>query len=229
MDLVEKKLINVREVKISQQSVSLMNETIFDSINRTVGTNDRLVIVGDFCYGQRHDTRHILAKEFRDKINCQNVYLIYGNHDDRSALSRYFTACYDQFTFSIDNRKVFACHYPCRSWEGKGHEIIHVYGHVHGLLAEEDEGGILPYQKKLFSEGFQRVLEKYGSYNHEIIRDLLDVVASANGADYTLDVGVDVRKGVPFGTPWSMKEIVDHMNKKKMKVEAKKALIGNAQ
>ena len=48
-----------------------------------------------------------------------------------------------------------------------------------------------------------------------LINELLAVTESTKGIDLTVDVGVDnLRKGMPFGTPWSMEEIREHMDQK---------------
>jgi len=45
---------------------------------------------------------------------------------------------------------------------------------------------------------------------------LLEIVASMNGSQLTLDVGVDnlLRPDLPFGTPWSMSDIRAYMQEK---------------
>jgi hypothetical protein len=77
----------------------------------------------------------------------------------------------------------------------------------------EDNGELMPYEKNIFSEGFQSVLLKYGvKFAEEVCSELLQVCASIKGINLTLDVGVDnVRNGVPFGTPWSMEDIRNYM------------------
>lgn len=111
-------------------------------------------------------------------------------------------------------------HYPCRSWDMAHHGSWMLYGHVHNLFWPEDNGEIMPYAKGVFSNGFDAVLEKLGIRNEsgereQAVQELLDIVASMNGIDLTLDVGVDnVRNGVPFGTPWSMDDLHTYFGKK---------------
>ena len=58
-------------------SVEEMNRKVIDAINECVATDDRLYILGDFTY------RLPLAEavRLRERIECQNVTLIRGNHD----------------------------------------------------------------------------------------------------------------------------------------------------
>mgnify|MGYP000320320453 FL=1 len=58
-------------------SVEEMNRKIIDAVNECVAADDRLYILGDFTY------RLPLADavRLRERIECQNVTLIRGNHD----------------------------------------------------------------------------------------------------------------------------------------------------
>ena len=58
-------------------SVEEMNRKVIDAINECVAVDDRLYILGDFTY------RLPLAEavRLRERIECQNVTLIRGNHD----------------------------------------------------------------------------------------------------------------------------------------------------
>lgn len=210
------------DVKISQESTERMNTRIIDSINATVGSGDNLVILGDFCFIDKYNKfgkpdAGKSAKQYRDRINCKNIYLIYGNHDDRRILSPLFSACYDQHMWNINGQKVFTSHYPCRSWDSAYHGAYMLYGHTHAALTPEDNGQLLPYDKMVFTDGFNKVLRKYNiDQTDAIMEDLLKVAASTKGINLTLDVGVDnQRKNMPFGTPWNMDEIHAYMAKKK--------------
>lgn len=210
------------DVKISQESTERMNARIIDSINATVSSGDNLVILGDFCFIDKYNKfgkpdAGKSAKQYRDRINCKNIYLIYGNHDDRRILSPLFSACFDQHMWNINGQKVFTSHYPCRTWDSAHHGAYMLYGHTHAALTPEDNGQLLPYDKMVFTDGFNKVLKKYNiDQTDAIVEDLLKVAASTKGINLTLDVGVDnQRKNMPFGTPWSMDEIHAYMAKKK--------------
>ena len=228
MEMIDKRLVPQRELRISQESVKLMTDTILDSINATVQRDDTLVIGGDFCWTTR-ENRGRRARELRDRINCQNVYLIWGNHDDRKALQPLFKGCFDQYMFKVDGQHIFMSHYPSRSWDMVQHGSWMLYGHVHNNLWHEDNGQLSPYTKSVLTGEFGNVLQKYGFgldrlEIHHLIDDLLAVVADQNGTSLTADVGVDnVRPGVPFGTPWSMPELTSYMATKKARWDARQA------
>jgi calcineurin-like phosphoesterase family protein len=211
-DLIKKGLVPASDLKINDDAVQDMDTTIIDNINSKVDKDDNLVIVGDFCLSKSSHNRKTI-QSYRDRITCKNIYLIYGNHDHRSACQDVFTACYENYLFKIDGQQIFTSHYPCRSWDRASHGAWMIYGHVHNIYHPEDNGELMPYEKNIFSEGFQSVLLKYGvKLAEEVCSELLQVCASIKGINLTLDVGVDnVRSGVPFGTPWSMEDIRNYM------------------
>jgi len=229
LSMIDRGAIPARDLRISPESTNRMTDTIIDSTNAVVGSDDTLVLIGDFCWTPRDD-RFTVAKKFRDRINCKNMFLIWGNHDDRRILGPLFKACYDQYVFNVDGQHIFCSHYPCRSWDMAHHGSWDLYGHVHDLYGPEDNGDLMPYQKKVFTEGFNSVLERYfggdigENDRHNVVQDLLAVCASLNGIDLTVDVGVDNRirgDSVPFGTPWSMTDLRSYMGSKKSRWDAR--------
>ena len=211
-DWADKKLIDIREIKIDPIAVRQMDQRMIDSINSCVDIDDNLVIVGDFCLS--HDPK--IIRDYRERIICKNIYLIYGNHDDRRACQGIFTSCFENYLFRIDGHKVFVSHYPHRSWDGASSGAWMLYGHVHNKYYAEDNGRLMDYDQQILIEGFSSVFAKFSlNFNQEIQKDLLDVCASLNGINLTLDVGVDnLRPGLPFGTPWSLTDIRNYMQPK---------------
>lgn len=223
LELVEKGIIPEKEInsyskpRISQDSIDKMDNTIIDNINAVVGVNDKLVIIGDFCWTQRNDPLG-MARKYRNRIKCKEVFLICGNHDDRKMLAPLFTAIYDQYMFNVNGQRIFTNHYPCRSWDMAHDGSWMLYGHVHDLYHNEDNGKLMPYEHLVYSEGFDSVLENFGmpEANKKLaLKMLLDVAASTKGIDLTMDVGVDnIRPDYPFGTPWSMTDLHSHFKRK---------------
>lgn len=213
-------IIPINDVKISDESTDLMTNSIIDSINHVVGKNDKLVIVGDFCYSRSKD-RNMDIANLRERINCNNLYLIIGNHDDRECVKNHFV-CFEQYTFNIDGQSIFTSHYPCRSWNKKIYNSWMLYGHTHSHLSVEDNGGFLTEHKQLLILHFSNVLSKHNITNqYDLLKDLMSAATHTKGLDLCLDVGVDnIRHNVPFGTPWSMDEIRDYMNSKKNRINS---------
>ena len=205
LELCDRGLMDLRELKVDAAAVERMDQRIIDSINSAVDYDDHLVVAGDFCLS--HDAKVVL--NYRRRIVCKNVYLIWGNHDDRRACDGAFARCLDNYTFTIDGQKIFVSHYPHRSWDQASKGSWMLYGHVHNLFKPQDDGRLMPNDRRLLAEGFASVFAKYGLGRDDSVQnELLDVCASINGLSLTLDVGVDnTPPSAPFGTPWSMRDI----------------------
>jgi calcineurin-like phosphoesterase family protein len=109
-----------------------MDAKIISSINETVGQNDILYVIGDFCH------KGGTALSYRERIVCENVHIILGNHDEPTKFTSGFSSVSDQKMILYVNQKIFMCHYPMRSWSGSYRKSWMLYGHVHGRLHRED-------------------------------------------------------------------------------------------
>lgn len=230
-DLVKIKSIRSKELRISDESTKLMTDTIIENTNAVVRNDDHLVVIGDVVHTPRQN-RFEVAKSLISRINCQNIYLVLGNHDNRQILSPLFKSVFDKHLWNIDGQLIYTDHYPGRSWDQAHSGAWMLYGHVHDLFHPEDNGDLMPYDKKMLTEGFESVLSRHlrlddlptGSATKEIIDDLLAVCASLKGVDLTVDVGVDNQvRGteIPFGTPWSMDHLRAYMKPKQSRWEAR--------
>ena len=113
------------------KTIEQMNESIVNNINSVVGQDDVLIHLGDWSFGGFEN-----VKIFRDRIVCQEIHLILGNHDHHiennrgdcqelfASINHYTKLMYKFGTFVL-------MHYPMASWDGlnKGH--VHLHGHVH--------------------------------------------------------------------------------------------------
>jgi calcineurin-like phosphoesterase family protein len=113
------------------KTIEQMNESIVNNINSVVGQDDVLIHLGDWSFGGFEN-----VKIFRDRIVCQEIHLILGNHDHHiennrgdcqelfASVNHYTKLMYKFGTFVL-------IHYPMASWDGlnKGH--AHLHGHVH--------------------------------------------------------------------------------------------------
>ena len=113
------------------KTIEQMNESIVNNINSVVGQDDVLIHLGDWSFGGFEN-----VKIFRDRIVCQEIHLILGNHDHHIENNR--GDCQELFTSVNHYTKLMykfgtfvLMHYPMASWDGlnKGH--THLHGHVH--------------------------------------------------------------------------------------------------
>ena len=152
-------------------NVHIMDQVIFDRINESVGVDDTLYILGDFCFRGKKPI------DYRVRIACRDVHIIFGNHDKRTD---YYTSdlVTDMNGFSsiqevkeiiYCNQRIYLSHYPHRSWPASHKGSWMLFGHVHGKLNEEDK------------------------------------ISNRKTLDVGVDNTVNYNK--PFGQPWSFKEL----------------------
>lgn len=114
-----------------------MNSTIVNNINEVVGQDDILIHLGDWSFGGFES-----IKEFRDRIICKNIYLLYGNHDhhienNRQGIQGIFTNTSQYQMLTVYNHKgenkleFVLMHYPITSWHNMNKGRFHLFGHVH--------------------------------------------------------------------------------------------------
>lgn len=118
-----------------------MNSTIINNINSRVGQDDILVHLGDFSFGGR---QHI--PEFRQRIMCQNIVFVLGNHDEHiqkntDSYQSLFTSVQHYLELEVQEwtQKMGAkyyhnfvlSHFPIASWNKMSKGWMHLHGHVH--------------------------------------------------------------------------------------------------
>ena len=124
-------------------SVAGMNTAILKSINDRVDRNDELWILGDFAFG---DKTQIPA--LRRMINCNNVHLVYGNHDQaierNDGYQKLFSSVQYYKELYISDRELkngkrnrlraILFHYSLRVWNKSHHGSVCLFGHSHNTL-----------------------------------------------------------------------------------------------
>jgi len=162
-------------------NVNIMDQIILDRINETVGVDDTLYILGDFCF------RGKKPLDYRIRIACQDVHILFGNHDkrtdyypdDKTVDMNGFTSIQDVKEIIYCNQRIFLSHYCHKVWPASHKGSYHLWGHSHGKLDEEER---------------------------KTNRKSLDV-----GVDNT------VNYNKPFAQPWSFKEIQKLFNSRDVK------------
>jgi calcineurin-like phosphoesterase family protein len=115
-----------------------MNDTLVKNINSVVHENDLLYHLGDWSFGG-----HDQIDEFRLRINCKNIILILGNHDQHirrtnSNKRLLFSEVHMQYECHQYGYDFVMSHYPIDVWNGKSEGAFHLFGHVHGNLERTD-------------------------------------------------------------------------------------------
>lgn len=130
------------------------DETLIYQINKHVKPNDLFICLGDWSFGDQTNISY-----FRYRINCENVFLITGNHD-RYIKSNKKVKCYnsdkkiraqdiftyvsDEFLFQHDGA-IYYCNHFMKTKKYRDlnrlytnmypdKKVFHLFGHTHGLF-----------------------------------------------------------------------------------------------
>lgn len=128
--------VTCREFK----SLEHMNNALACNINEVVGQDDILIHLGDWSFGGFE-----AIEDFRNRIVCQNVHIITGNHDHHiennrdgcqslfSSVSKYQNLVV-KTNVGMHNQSEYRfalMHFPIASWDNMARGAIHLHGHVH--------------------------------------------------------------------------------------------------
>ncbi|MCE6991926.1 metallophosphoesterase [Dyadobacter sp. CY323] len=113
-------------------SIPEMNDAIVNGINAVVRKTDLLIHCGDWSFGGKEN-----ISIFRERIVCDNVILIQGNHDHHVSpefleFTHDFLAFHQIGFFQVESLKFVCAHYPMAIWHQSHHDVPLFYGHVHG-------------------------------------------------------------------------------------------------
>ena len=122
-------------------SIDHMNDTIVNNINKVVGQKDILIHNGDWSFGGFENIR-----KFRERIICENVYLVHGNHDhhiknNRDNIQELFIETFDYLEIEYDKKTFVLMHYPLLSWNSISRGFIHLFGHLHSSPENKFKAG----------------------------------------------------------------------------------------
>lgn len=114
-------------------SIEEHNDILVQNINKTVGKNDILFMLGDVSFGGVDNVRI-----FMDRIICDEIHLIFGNHDkniidNKNNLKSCFTTTSFYREIFIDKEEVVLFHYPIKEWNNAHKGSYQLYGHQHNL------------------------------------------------------------------------------------------------
>jgi calcineurin-like phosphoesterase family protein len=135
-----------------------MTNQMINNINSCVKENDILFHLGDWSFGGIDK-----IWEFRKRINCKNIHLILGNHDEHirdnkrlpnvsiggngelidfddsmfTPHAQYiFSSVQDYKEIFVDGIQIIMSHYSFRVWNNSHRGSIMLYAHSHGTLDE---------------------------------------------------------------------------------------------
>ena len=110
------------------RSTDEMNEKLIANWNSTVGPEDIVFHLGDFCLGGTAEWTKVL-----DRLNGR-IYLIMGNHDLKNIKQGFigrFEHVAMEMHIMIGKQKIYLNHYPFLCFEGGYKDVWQLFGHVH--------------------------------------------------------------------------------------------------
>lgn len=175
---------------------------IINQINKYVGEDDTLYILGDFAFGGKDNIP--LARLL---IHCKKIHYIYGNHDHhiRKSYQHLFTTCRDYAEISIKYRldtddantkmkkqKIILCHYALRVWNQAHHGSWQLHGHSHGSLIPIDINGYYANETadplaKQIDVGVDSIFNLCGEYRPIAFSELYELFNSESYKDLRVD------------------------------------------
>lgn len=167
------------------KSLEEHNNTIIENINKVVDKDDTLYHLGDVSFGGVG-----VLHEFVGRVNCKNIHLILGNHDESIEESKSLQSLFksvDHYKYlKINGQRIILCHYAMRVWNKSHKGSWMLYGHSHGTLDD---------RKPKFPDATW-IGDAYYIKNSK-----------------SMDVGIDTHSKF---RPWSLSEIKDIMDKRQI-------------
>lgn len=175
--------------RISYEAIELMNNTIIDNINKYVGEDDVLWHLGDFAFAPEH--KYVQqCTAYRNRIRCQNVNIVWGNHDEASCdepsdddylIRHLFDKARHLVTMRVSGQKdkLVLCHYAFAVWDKSHRGAIHLYGHSH-TTAEPGLDKHFPGRRSL-DVGVDNAYKLLGEYRPFSLDEVLKLVGNKPG------------------------------------------------
>lgn len=144
-------------------TIDAMDRALIDAINARVAANDTLYVLGDFTYQTNPDA----VRALRERIVCEHVHLIRGNHDESWSTGEgagIFESEQDYLELAPGygrGHKLVLFHYPIMTWNGKRRDAMQLHGHIHSVGPSYNEKnrarGELRYDVGVDANGFAPV------------------------------------------------------------------------
>jgi calcineurin-like phosphoesterase family protein len=111
---------------------------IVDSINSIVKETDTIYHLGDWSFGGMEN-----IEKFRYRINCLDVHIILGNHDQHIEASpdnfiHIFSSISHYKEIKISGNRIILSHWPMKVWHKSHRGSWQLHGHCHNNLRPDE-------------------------------------------------------------------------------------------
>lgn len=178
--------------KITDEAVQMMNDALVSETNAVVGRDDTLICLGDFSMNPRKKRKEIeryykRCQEIRDKINCQNIICVWGNHDafegdkdDDRVIRNLFSDAFSQRTVELPILGLTALnHYAMAIWNKSHRGSFHLHGHSHSE-AEEWFEKFMPGRRAM-DVGVDNAYKLLGKYRPFTEQEIYNFLSNRSG------------------------------------------------
>lgn len=196
------------------QTLEEHNEILIKNINNSVKKDDTLYFLGDWSFGGID-----AIWNFRKQLNCQNIHLIYGNHDHHiEKNSNYIIPENDIDYYETLFNERMANTESCRTINLQS--LFKSVSHYKELKINKRHFILCHFAMRVWNKSYKGSIMLYG-HSHGTLDQLQPEFTSPTwiGDSYfiknykTMDVGIDTHKDF---RPYHINEIIEIMDKKEV-------------
>ncbi len=120
------------------KTLSEHDDFIVNSINSIVNYDDIIYHLGDWSFGGIQN-----IEKFRMRLNCQEIHLILGNHDQHiekspDNFSHLFSSISHYKEIEVDGDLIVLSHWPMKIWHKCHRGSWQLHGHCHNNLMTDE-------------------------------------------------------------------------------------------
>lgn len=148
-----------------------MTDVIINNFNKLVKPNDLLFLLGDLLFHYKDVDSY---ERLLNRFNCNNIYLLFGNHDNRGNLDIAVNNLPEKILFlndyleiEIDGKMICMSHYPMAVWNNRHKDSYMLFGHEHGRF-DNGKNSI-----DVGLDNYYKLFKKYHPFNWKEIKKIL--------------------------------------------------------
>jgi len=166
------------------KSIKEHDDFIINAINSLVGPEDTLYHLGDWSFGGIEN-----IEIFRRRINCLDVHLVLGNHDQHIEANpenfiHLFSSISHYKEISVGGNKIVLSHWPMKVWHKSHRGSWQLHGHCHDHLRPDEWWTKSKPQERRRTMDIGMDTNGYKPWSFEILEKIMNkLVKHPNGLD----------------------------------------------